>query len=167
MGRGTLVAAAGVLAVACSACSGSSHSTAAEHPGATSLGPGGAASGSASSSPATVPAAVPAPGPAAPGSGASWTSYHGNAQATGLQAAQTKLLPSQQAWASPTLDGQLYGEPLVADGRVIAATENDTVYVMAARSGRILWSRHLANPVPSGDLPCGDISPWSALPAPR
>src|SRR6202012_5506652 len=44
-------------------------------------------------------------------------------------------------------------------GRVGAATENDTVYVMAARTGRILWSRHLGKPVPSGDLPCGDISP--------
>ncbi len=42
---------------------------------------------------------------------------------------------------------------------VIAATEDDTVYAMAARSGRILWSRHLAKPVPSSDLPCGDISP--------
>src|SRR6202042_542378 len=93
------------------------------------------------------------------GSGASWTVYHGDAEATGVQAAQTKLLPSRRAWTSQVLDGQLFGEPLVADGRVVAATENDTVYVMAAHSGRILWSRHLATPVPSGDLPCGDISP--------
>ena len=93
------------------------------------------------------------------GFGANWTSYHGNAEASGVQAAQIKLLPSRRAWTSPILDGQLYGEPLVADGRVIAATENDTVYVMAARTGRILWSRHLAKPVPSSDLPCGDISP--------
>jgi outer membrane protein assembly factor BamB len=53
----------------------------------------------------------------------------------------------------------LYGEPLVADGRVVAATENDTVYAMAADTGHILWSRHLASPVPSRNLPCGDISP--------
>jgi outer membrane protein assembly factor BamB len=143
MRKGTLVAAMAVLAVACSACSGSSNS-----------GPGGAASGSVPSSPGTVPA-IPEPGAA----GSGWTVYHGDAEASGLQAAQTRLLPSQQAWTSPVLDGQLYGEPLVADGRVIAATENDTVYVMAARSGRVLWSRHLADPVPSGDLPCGDISP--------
>src|SRR6202042_394895 len=78
---------------------------------------------------------------------------------TGVQAAQIKLLPSRRAWTSPVLDGQLYGEPLVADGRIVAATENDTVYVMAARSGHILWSRHLAKPVPSHYLPCGDISP--------
>jgi outer membrane protein assembly factor BamB len=93
------------------------------------------------------------------GFGSHWTTYHGTAEATGVQAAHTTLLPSRRAWTSSRLDGQLYGEPLVAEGRVIAATENNTVYVMAARSGRILWSRHLAKPVPSGDLPCGDISP--------
>ena len=92
------------------------------------------------------------------GFGSSWTTYHGNAEATGVHAAQTKLLPSRPAWTSPVLDGELFGEPLVADGRVVAATENDTVYVMAAGSGRVLWSRHLATPVPSSDLPCGDIS---------
>src|SRR5271156_5910181 len=156
MRKGTLVATIGVLAVACSACSASSHSSAVRYPGTTSLGPGGAASGSVSSSPTTVPAI---PEPEAPGSGASWTVYHGDAEATGVQAAQTKLLPSRRAWTSSILDGQLYGEPLVADGRVVAATENDTVYVMAAHSGRILWSRHLATAVPSHYLPCGDISP--------
>ena len=82
-----------------------------------------------------------------------------NAEATGVQAAPTDLRPLRHAWSSPTLDGQLFGEPLVANGRVIAATENDTVYEMSARTGRILWSRHLAKPVPSTDLPCGDISP--------
>src|SRR6202021_685615 len=91
--------------------------------------------------------------------GSNWATYHGDAESTGLEAVQTKLRPSRPAWVSPSLDGELYGEPLVADGRVIAATENDTVYAMAARSGRILWSHHLAKPVPSSDLPCGDISP--------
>ena len=93
------------------------------------------------------------------GFGSKWTTYHGNAEASGVHAASTKLLPSRAAWTSPVLDGQLYGEPLVADGRVVAATENDTVYVMAANSGTVLWSRHLATAVPSDDLPCGDISP--------
>ncbi len=99
------------------------------------------------------------PAPRVSGFGSNWTTYHGNAEATGVGAEQSELRPSRRAWTSPTLDGQLYGEPLVADGRIIAATENDTVYALAARSGRILWSRHLAKPVPSSDLPCGDISP--------
>ena len=96
---------------------------------------------------------------ASSGFGSNWTSYHGDAEATGVHAASTKLLPSRPAWTSSVLDGHLYGEPLVADGRVVAATENNTVYVMAANSGMVLWSRHLATPVPSHDLPCGDISP--------
>ena len=92
------------------------------------------------------------------GFGSNWTTYHADAEATGV-AGQVRLRPTRRAWVSPTLDGQLYGEPLVADGRVVAATENDTVYAMSARTGRILWRRHLAKPVPSSDLPCGDISP--------
>ena len=104
-------------------------------------------------------AAKSRPVPQASDFGSDWTTYHGSAEATGVDAAHTKLRPSRRAWTSPSLDGQLYGEPLVADGRVIAATENDTVDAMAARSGRILWSRHLGKPVPSNDLPCGDISP--------
>jgi polyvinyl alcohol dehydrogenase (cytochrome) len=102
--------------------------------------------------------AIPESVPRASGFGSNWPTYHGNAEATGV-AAPTKLLPLRPAWTSTNLDGQLYGEPLVADGLVIAATENDTVYAMSARTGRVLWSRHLAKPVPSGDLPCGDISP--------
>jgi hypothetical protein len=42
---------------------------------------------------------------------------------------------------------------------VFAATENDTVYALAADSGGVLWSHHLATPVEAADLPCGDISP--------
>jgi hypothetical protein len=63
--------------------------------------------------------------------GSNWTTYHGTAEATGVSSSHAKLRPVRPAWTSPTLDGQLYGEPLVADGRVIAATENNTVYVMA------------------------------------
>ncbi len=162
----TLTAVIGILAVVCSSCAGSSQSSAARGPGTTHLNPSGTSSGSVSSpppvSPDTSATTVPAsarPGPLDSGFGADWTTYHGNAEVTGVQTAHTKLLPSRRAWTSPILDGQLYGEPLVADGRIVAATENDTVYVMAADSGHILWSRHLANAVPSRDLPCGDISP--------
>lgn len=97
--------------------------------------------------------------PRGSGFGSDWTTYHGDAEATGVDPAGERLRPARRAWTSKTLDGQLYGEPLVADGRVVAATENDTVYVLSARSGRVLWSRHLGKPVPSDDLPCGDISP--------
>jgi outer membrane protein assembly factor BamB len=63
------------------------------------------------------------------------------------------------AWTSPTLDGQLYGQPLVATGDVFVATENDTVYALSATTGAVVWSAHVATAVPSSSLPCGDISP--------
>ena len=57
------------------------------------------------------------------------------------------------------LDGQVYGEPLEATGRVYVATENDTVYALAAESGAVLWSTHVGPAGASSDLVCGDIGP--------
>jgi outer membrane protein assembly factor BamB len=63
------------------------------------------------------------------------------------------------AWTSPVLDGQLYGEPLVWSGDVYVATENDTVDALSGTTGAVVWSTHVASPVPASDLPCGDIAP--------
>jgi outer membrane protein assembly factor BamB len=89
----------------------------------------------------------------------SWTVYHGNALGTGADTSGVTFNPPDPAWTSAHLDGQVYGEPLEATGRVFVATENDTIYALAADSGAVLWSTHIGTPVPSGDLPCGDISP--------
>ena len=92
----------------------------------------------------------------------SWTVYHGNALGTGVDPSGVTFSPPNPAWTSPVLDGQVYGEPLEATGRVYVATENDTVYALAADTGAVLWSTHLGTPVPSNpgeDLPCGDIQP--------
>jgi outer membrane protein assembly factor BamB len=88
-----------------------------------------------------------------------WTVYHGNALGSGVDTSGATFNPPNPAWTSVPLDGELYGEPLEATGRVFVATENDTVYALAANTGAVLWSTHLATPVPSGDLPCGDIFP--------
>jgi outer membrane protein assembly factor BamB len=64
-----------------------------------------------------------------------------------------------RAWTSPTLDGQLYGEPLVFGDRVYVATENDTVYALSAATGAIAWSARLGTAVPSKVLPCSNINP--------
>jgi outer membrane protein assembly factor BamB len=42
---------------------------------------------------------------------------------------------------------------------VVAATENGTLYALNASTGSVIWKRHVANPVTSSSLPCGDISP--------
>ena len=89
----------------------------------------------------------------------SWSVYHGEAAGTGVDQSGTTYSPASAAWTSPVLDGELYGEPLVYAGRVYAATENDTVYALAANTGAVLWSAHLGTPVPATDLPCGDIGP--------
>jgi outer membrane protein assembly factor BamB len=100
-------------------------------------------------------AATPA---ASPGT-VSWTMYHGDPAGSGTATLPGPVDTSSPAWTSPGLDGQLYGEPLAYGGRVFVATENDTVYALSASTGTVIWSRHLATPVPASSLPCGDISP--------
>ncbi len=89
----------------------------------------------------------------------SWTVYHGDAAGLGRSTALSAVATARPAWTSPSLNGQLYGEPLVFDGRVYVATEENVVYALSSSSGRVLWARHLAAAVPSSALPCGDISP--------
>src|SRR6202035_5780099 len=71
----------------------------------------------------------------------------------------TAVDTSARAWTSPTLDGEIYGEPLVSLGRIYVATENDTVYALSSATGRVVWATHVGTPVPSKSLPCGDIGP--------
>ncbi len=75
---------------------------------------------------------------------------------TGADTSGVTFSPATHAWTSPVLDGQLYGEPLELGGRVFVATENDTMYALAADSGAVLWSSHVGTPVPSGEL-CGSV----------
>jgi outer membrane protein assembly factor BamB len=89
----------------------------------------------------------------------SWTVYHGNALGSGVDNSGVTFSPPNLAWKSPVLDGQVYGEPIEATGRVFVATENNTIYALAANTGVVLWSTHVGTAVPSSDLPCGDISP--------
>jgi outer membrane protein assembly factor BamB len=91
--------------------------------------------------------------------GLSWTVYHGDPSGTGVTTAISSVDVGSPAWTSPSLDGALYGEPLVSDGQVFVATENDTVFALSGTNGTIDWSSHLASPVSSASLPCGDITP--------
>jgi outer membrane protein assembly factor BamB len=89
----------------------------------------------------------------------SWTVYHGDAAGSGVAPNVTSVATSVDAWRSPVLDGSLYGEPLVSLGMVYVATEDNTVYALSSTTGRVMWSTHIAAPVPASSLPCGDISP--------
>jgi outer membrane protein assembly factor BamB len=96
---------------------------------------------------------------ASPAGGASWTVYHQDPAGTGVAPTVASVDTGTRAWTSPSLAGEIYGEPLVSAGRVYVATENDTVYALNADTGAVVWSKHLGTPVPSTSLPCGDITP--------
>jgi outer membrane protein assembly factor BamB len=64
-----------------------------------------------------------------------------------------------QAWTSAALDGAIYAQPLVVADRVFVASEGNTVYALDVSDGAIVWQQNLGEPVPSGDLPCGNIDP--------
>ena len=122
----------------------------------------GAVTGLALALAAAAPAgagATSAPRPSSVDATSSWTVYHQDPTGTGVDPSGVSFSPATAAWTSPALDGELYGEPLEYAGRVYAATENDTVYALAADTGAVLWSTHVGSPVPDADLPCGDISP--------
>ena len=80
-----------------------------------------------------APTSTPAPRVDA---GTSWTVYHGNPLGTGVDTSGVTFSPANPAWTSPALDGQVYGEPLEATGRVYVATENDTIYALRGGHGR-------------------------------
>src|SRR5664280_153588 len=91
----------------------------------------------------------------------SWTTFDQNGLRTGVDASGASFTPASRAWTSPTLDGTLYGQPLIDTGRVFAATENDTVYALAADTGKVLWSTHVGTPFSPATVPglCGNITP--------
>ena len=90
-----------------------------------------------------------------------WTTFDHDSLRSGVDPSGNSFSPATPAWTSPTFDGQLYGQPLVATGRVFVATENDTVYALAGNTGAVLWSNHLGTPLNPSTVPglCGDIHP--------
>jgi outer membrane protein assembly factor BamB len=138
--RGRLVAAVAVAA-ALAACTGSS----------VPFEPNGPPT-------ATTPAATGTTGSEQPGQRPVWPTYHGDNQRTGVSTSDPLQQPLREAW-SAGLDGAVYAQPLVIGDAVVVATENNSVYALDAASGEIRWRRHLGEPVPLSDLPCGNIDP--------
>jgi polyvinyl alcohol dehydrogenase (cytochrome) len=103
---------------------------------------------------ARPPGAAP---PAAIGP-ADWPTYHHDNARTGVADQLAALGTLRAAWQTK-LDGAVYGQPLVIGDRVIAATEHNTVYALAAADGHVMWSASLGKPMNGSDLPCGNIDP--------
>jgi polyvinyl alcohol dehydrogenase (cytochrome) len=105
-------------------------------------------------------AGPPSAGPSAAAglTAADWPTYHHDNARTGVAPDLPPVGTLRRAWQA-RLDGAVYGQPLVVGGRVLAATENDTVYAIDATTGSVRWRRHVGTPVPLRKLPCGNIDP--------
>lgn len=120
--------------------------------------PAGAAPPATRSSTATVPAS----------SFGDLTTYgYGNARSDNdtVDPAISKL-SAGPAW-DDSLDAGVYGQPLVYDATVYVGTENDTIYAIGAKTGKVIWKLHVGTPAstsvvdsaPTLSGGCGDINP--------
>jgi len=96
---------------------------------------------------------------AVPTARADWTTYHADGALSGVDQSSGTGLPFAAAWSVPGLTGSIWAEPLVFHGLVIVATEHNDLYAFNEATGARVWHVNLGAPVPSSDLPCGDISP--------
>jgi outer membrane protein assembly factor BamB len=98
--------------------------------------------------------------PAFAATSSGWTTYHFDNARDGNDTNEPAMGGAVlNNWTSSTLDGSVYAEPLVFSGLVLVATENNTIYALNETDGTERWSTHLAPPVPSGNLSCGNVSP--------
>src|SRR6266550_1194701 len=106
---------------------------------------------------------------AAAAGGGSWTTYHHDNAHTGYDPLAPAAVPGAVAatpgWTQPTLDGEIYAEPLIFNGVVYVATLNNTVYALSQSDGSVLWSNHLGTPQATGWI-CGNVAPMGILGTP-
>jgi iron transport multicopper oxidase len=65
-----------------------------------------------------------------------------------------------QMW-SANVEGQVYAQPLLANGMLFVATENNKVYGLDPTTGALKWSKplNLGTPWNPADIGCGDLTP--------
>ncbi|UXY20533.1 choice-of-anchor D domain-containing protein [Streptomyces cynarae] len=86
---------------------------------------------------------------------------------TGWDRSEPNLGPSDvrsssfgQLWKAPAqLDGQIYAQPIVVGGTVVAVTENNKAYGLDRATGAVLWQRSFGPAWPASTLNCGDLVP--------
>jgi hypothetical protein len=86
-----------------------------------------------------------------------WLTFGGSNSRAGI-APRAPAHPRLKRRFAKSLDGQVYGQPLIAGSRIYVATENNTVYSFTT-GGRKVWQHHFGQPVAGGELPCGNIDP--------
>ncbi len=92
-----------------------------------------------------------------------WTTYHNSDSRLGVAGVQPSLDPLRMAWRAHLDGAAVYGQPVVVDGRIIVATEDDDVYGLDARDGNVLWKVNIGQPLrnvaSASEAGCGNIDP--------
>ena len=83
-----------------------------------------------------------------------WPTYHRDNSRSGFDPGVFPNGPLNRLWTSDRLDGDIYAEPLVIGGRVLVATEQNSVYSLDSISGRLQWHVNLGTPITLTDLLC-------------
>jgi hypothetical protein len=63
-----------------------------------------------------------------------------------------------QLWSAP-VSGQVYAQPLLANGALLVATEDNEVYSLDPATGAENWSTLLGTPWNASDIGCEDLAP--------
>lgn len=108
--------------------------------------------------PALTPPANNTPSSTPTTNSSDWTMYHRDNARTGYVPNAPDPRQLTRAWGTQ-LDGPVYAEPLVIGGRVIVATDGDSLYALDASTGQVQWRTNVGTPVPLSTLPCGNIDP--------
>jgi outer membrane protein assembly factor BamB len=61
-------------------------------------------------------------------------------------------------WSAP-VEGQVYAQPLLANGTLLVATEKNRVYGLNPATGAMKWSKSLGEPWDPEEIGCGDLTP--------
>ena len=120
--------------------------------------PGTARPTAPTSSSASTAAPSGATAPASPVA-APWPGYHGGDARTGA-VADGPTGELTRAW-SAGLGAAVRGQPVVAGGVVVAATERNRVVALDPATGRVRWSASIGTPLTgvAGAAGCGNIDP--------
>jgi outer membrane protein assembly factor BamB len=88
-----------------------------------------------------------------------WPTYHRDAGRSGVDPSAPAFTSVEPGWTSAELDADIYAEPLYVSGRVLIATENNSVYALDASSGAEVWHAELDPPATFEALKCGNVRP--------
>ena len=107
----------------------------------------------------TPPATTP-PSASAPGSPETWSSYHSDQSRTGAVESAGPHEPTVVAWTA-ALGAAVYGQPVIAANRVIAASENNHVTALDPQTGAVKWTVSLGTPLThvAAFAGCGNVDP--------